>query len=86
MIRNLSDEAENLNEMLSEFQLICSFCLVALDPKIVNEKCLKNTVASEASTLDRKMTTQSPAEQYLGNGRHFFSAPTQEYFSLHGAK
>lgn len=77
MIRNLNDKAESLNEELSEFQLVCSFCLVALDSAVVNEKCLKNTVASEASGFNRKLTNQMPAEQYLGNGRHFFSSPTQ---------
>ena len=77
MIRNLSDEAESLNEELSDFQLICSFCLVALDPSLVNDKCPKNTVASEAGNLDKKLTAKLPAEQYLGNGRHFFSAPTE---------
>lgn len=46
MIRSLSDEAEDLHQHLTSYQLVCHYCLVALDPSTVNDKCMKNTAAS----------------------------------------
>ena len=56
---------------LSRYQLMCCFCSVVLDPKIVNTPCTGNVQEVEVQTE----CIEDPPQHIFGRELHFFSKP-----------
>jgi hypothetical protein len=56
---------------LERYQVVCCFCGVLLDPKIVNLPCAKNGVGSVITVR----VQEQPAQSDFANEKHFFSKP-----------
>ena len=69
----LSDKYAN---ELKKYNLVCAYCGCYLDNIKINEKCSSN---SSKTFTDKKYTIELPDVNVNGTGRHWFSAPTEEY-------
>ena len=69
----LSDKYAN---ELKKYNLVCAYCGCYLDNIKINEKCSSN---SSKTFTNKKYTIELPDVNVNGTGRHWFSAPTEEY-------
>ena len=69
----LSDKYAN---ELKKYNLVCAYCGCYLDNIKINDKCSCN---SSKIFTNKKYTTEVPHFSVNGTGRHWFSAPTEEY-------
>ena len=69
----LSDKYAN---ELKKYNLVCAYCGCYLDNIKINEKCSCN---SSKTFTNKKYTIEVPEDNVNGTGRHWFSAPTEEY-------
>ena len=69
----LSDKYAN---ELKKYNLVCAYCGCYLDNIKINENCSCN---SSKTFTNKKYTTELPEDKVNGTGRHWFSAPTEEY-------
>ena len=69
----LSDKYAN---ELRKYNLVCAYCGCYLDNIKINEKCSCN---SSKTFTNKKYTIEVPEDNVNGTGRHWFSAPTEEY-------
>ena len=69
----LSDKYAN---ELKKYNLVCAYCGCYLDNIKINDKCSCN---SSKIFTNKKYTTEVPHSSVNGTGRHWFSAPTEEY-------
>ena len=69
----LSDKYAN---EIKKYNLVCAYCGCYLDNIKINEKCSSN---SSKTFTNKKYTIELPDVNVNGTGRHWFSAPTEEY-------
>jgi len=79
--KNEINEWKKLSEKyaneIKKYKIVCSFCGAFLDNFNVNELCSMNN--NKKMFVNRNFTNEIPNMNWLGNFRHFFSEPSDEY-------
>ncbi|KAL4433153.1 hypothetical protein ABPG74_010848 [Tetrahymena malaccensis] len=65
--------AEDLQQQLQKYQLVCFFCGAPVDEKIVNKSCTENKKLYSPQIIG--FTSKQPKVKFYGNKRHFFAKP-----------
>ena len=75
--KKLSEKYINL---IQKYKIVCCFCGCFLDKFNVNELCSLNN--NNKMFINRNFTNEIPHMNWLGNFRHFFSEPSNEYLDF----